>query len=68
MLEFLHGYVDAPLEWFKTFRHVMQTCGYKSCVDEPGLFYKINNSVYSITTVIVDDLVSASKPTSFNDD
>ena len=46
----------------------MQKLGYKACVDEPCLFFKISKDVYSIAVVIVDDMVAASNPPSANDD
>ena len=68
MLSYLYGYNDAPLEWYKLLAAAMLTLGYKRCVDEPCLFYKITKSVYSISCVIVDDMITASSPPSANDE
>ena len=67
ILNYLYGYNDAPLTWYKLLAVTILTLGYKCCVDEPCLFYKITKSVYSISCVIVDDMITVSSPPSAND-
>ena len=53
--------------WHKTLTAAYLREGYVQCVDEPCLFYKITSTTYSISCVIVDDMVTASSSEAVND-
>ena len=68
MLKCLYGYNDASLMWFELLSSVMIKFGYKQLADEPCLFVKMTDDTYSIASIVVDDMLVASKPASANDD
>ena len=67
MLRCLYGYGDASLMWYNLLSDTLTNFGYKRCDDEPCLFYKIFDEVYSLTAIVFDDMLIVSKPASAND-
>lgn len=67
LIKMLYGLKDAPLRWHETLVQALCKCGYKQCVDEPCLFYRIEGTTYSILTIVVDDIIVASNSTDVND-
>lgn len=64
----LYDYDDVSLMWCRLLSSTLMKYDYKRCNDEPCLFYKITDSVYSLASIVVDDILMASKPASANDE
>ena len=60
LFKMLYGLKSAPLAWFLTISKVLNKLGYKQCRDDPCLFIKIKESIYSVLALVVDDILAAS--------
>ena len=61
ILKALYGLADSPLLWHKTLVDFLKTLGYKQSSHDPCLMYKVTSDTFTILTMIVDDILIASK-------